>query len=165
MLIIKTFLQRRKGKFPSEVNWTYRKECLLIYPLTIMFKVPKMCQKPKKLGCKRKETWQMYQWLLIYQIMLFSFQETWSWNLSECDSENFILSNAGATALGSSQHQGSLRWSKPMIRRHGCLNGGTITGREHDHSRFGRKQLETSLTSEFYRRLALNSGGKVSEVC
>lgn len=50
MLIIKTFLQRRKRKFPSEVNWTDRKECLLIYPLTIMFKVPKMCQKPKKLG-------------------------------------------------------------------------------------------------------------------
>nr|XP_012419758.1 PREDICTED: dynactin-associated protein-like [Odobenus rosmarus divergens] len=35
--------------------------------------------------------------------------------------------------------------------------------RKDDHSRFERKQLETSLTSEFYRRLALNSGGKVSE--
>ena len=25
-------------------------ECLLIYPLTIIFKVPKVCQKSKKLG-------------------------------------------------------------------------------------------------------------------
>lgn len=52
-----------------------------------------------------------------------------------------------------------------VIRRHECRKGGTNIGRKAGHSRFERKQLETSFTSESYHRLALNSGRKMSEVC
>lgn len=80
--------------------------------------------------------------------------------------QNFILSNVESTHAVLVHSPGnSWRRSRPSDQEHKYLKGGNNVERKDSHSRFERKQLETSFTSEFYHRLPLNSGGKMSEVC